>query len=58
MERKMLSAPPTLTSYQPFSAASPVKSEIKNEIIPDSPPPKAIPTSTTKFSVLAYTILF
>lgn len=57
MERKMLSAPPTLTSYQPFSAASPVKSEIKNET-PDSPPPKAIPTSTTKFSVLVYTILF
>lgn len=44
MERKMLSTPQTLTSYQPFSAASPVKAEI-----PESNP-KATPTS--KFSNL------
>lgn len=43
MERKMLSAPQTLASYQPFSAVSPVKNEI-----PDSTP-KTTPTS--KFAV-------
>lgn len=43
MERKMLSAPQALTSYQPFSAASPVKTEIP-ESTPKAP-------STTKFTV-------
>lgn len=43
MERKMLCAPQTLTSYQPFSATSPVKAET-----PDS---TLKPTSTSKFSV-------
>lgn len=44
MERKMLSTAPTLTTYQPFSAASPVKSEI----------PDSIPKPTSKFSVIIF----
>lgn len=43
MERKMLCAPQTLTSYQPFSAASPVKAEIPDSTLKT--------TSTSKFSV-------
>ncbi|XP_050421885.1 negative elongation factor E [Adelges cooleyi] len=42
MERKILSTPPILTSYQPFSAASPAK----NEVIESPPKP------LTKFSNL------
>jgi len=45
MERKLLVTTQALSSYQPFSAASPV---IKTDVIPDSTP-KATPT--TKFSV-------
>ncbi|XP_026811899.1 negative elongation factor E [Rhopalosiphum maidis] len=45
MERKLLTTTQALSSYQPFSAASPVKAEV----IPDSTP-KATPT--TKFSNL------
>lgn len=52
MERKLLTAPQTLSSYQPFSAAPPVKTEVG---IPDSTP-KATSTLTTKFSVHAYII--
>lgn len=53
MERKLLTAPQTLSSYQPFSAASPVKTEVG---IPDSTP-KATSVLTTKFSVHIYLIL-
>lgn len=43
MERKLSTAPQTLTSYQPFSAASPVKTEV-----PESAPKTNL---ITKFSV-------
>lgn len=46
MERKLLTTTQALSSYQPFSAASP--SPVKSDVIPDSTP-KATPT--TKFSV-------
>lgn len=49
MERKLSTAPQTLASYQPFSAASPVKSEV-----PDSTPKTNL---TTKFSVIMRFIL-
>ncbi|XP_050538438.1 negative elongation factor E [Daktulosphaira vitifoliae] len=42
MERKILSSPQTLTSYQPFSASSPIKSD----------PVENSPKPTTKFSNL------
>lgn len=48
MERKMLSAPQTLTSYQPFSAAPPVKTEV-----PDSPPKNASASKFTVFMLFA-----
>lgn len=44
MERKILASPQTLTSYQPFSAGPPVKSET-----PDSVPKT---TTASKFTVL------
>ncbi|CAH1709960.1 hypothetical protein AGLY_010998 [Aphis glycines] len=47
MERKLLTTTQALSSYQPFSAASP--SPVKSDVIPDSTP-KATPT--TKFSNL------
>lgn len=49
MERKLLSAPQALTSYQPFSAASPVKTEV-----PDASPKANL---VTKFSVFMQFIL-
>lgn len=44
MERKMLSAPQTLTSYQPFSAPSPVKADISDITLK--------PAGAAKFTVL------
>lgn len=44
MERKILASPQTLTSYQPFSAGPPVKSETLDSV------PKT--TTASKFSVL------
>lgn len=51
MERKMLCAPQTLTSYQPFSAAASATMVIKTEV-PDNTPKTSL---TTKFSVIIVT---
>lgn len=56
MERKLLITTQALSSYQPFSAASPV---IKTpEVIPDSTP-KATPTNKFSVCIISYVgILF